>query len=102
MLVNETDTDVTLSGAQIKRLSLAIMIDKSLETQKDDIEGIVKQAVGFDEQRNDTFTTAVTSRAASMDTVIPPRRRSGFPRTPIQTCQSSWSQPASWITTARN
>lgn len=57
--INETHVDVINGGAKIKRLSLAIMVDQSLEGQSDDIQGIVKQAVGFDEQRGDTASLVV-------------------------------------------
>ncbi|MHC4942918.1 MAG: flagellar basal-body MS-ring/collar protein FliF [Planctomycetota bacterium] len=57
--VNETNLDIVAGGATIERLSLAIMIDQSLNEQSTEIEQIVKQAVGFDESRGDTATTAI-------------------------------------------
>jgi flagellar M-ring protein FliF len=57
--VNETNLDIVAGGATIERLSLAIMIDESLNEQSTEIEQIVKQAVGFDESRGDTATTAI-------------------------------------------
>ncbi|MBU0755359.1 MAG: flagellar M-ring protein FliF [Planctomycetes bacterium] len=57
--VNETHLDIVEGGAEIVRLSLAIMIDESLKDRANDIEGIIKQAVGFDEARGDSSTTAI-------------------------------------------
>ncbi len=56
--VNETDVEAVEGGATVKRLSLAIMVDNSLQDQSDSIEGIIKEAVGYDETRGDTFRVA--------------------------------------------
>ncbi|MFH1999845.1 MAG: flagellar basal-body MS-ring/collar protein FliF [Planctomycetota bacterium] len=57
--VNEVNLDEIDGGAKINRLTLAIMVDKSLEAQSDDIQGVVKHAVGFDETRGDTASVVV-------------------------------------------
>lgn len=56
--VNENHTDSIQAGASIKRISIAIMIDETLQAQETQITSIVQQAVGFVETR-DSCETAV-------------------------------------------
>ena len=45
----------------LKRLSVSLTLDESLAAKRDEIEGIVKAAVGFDAARSDLFSTATTT-----------------------------------------
>ncbi|RME74617.1 MAG: flagellar M-ring protein FliF, partial [Planctomycetota bacterium] len=51
----------------IRRLSVSLVIDESLSDKLEQIEGIVKTAVGFDPRRGDSFDRAAVARAQKDD-----------------------------------
>ncbi|MGB6042302.1 MAG: flagellar basal-body MS-ring/collar protein FliF, partial [Pirellulales bacterium] len=70
----KTVNTVTEAGGTIKRLTIAAMVDLSGDTEQqgkanvvtqEQVEGLIKQAVGFDTQRGDSIEVVSTSFAAS-------------------------------------
>jgi flagellar biosynthesis/type III secretory pathway M-ring protein FliF/YscJ len=49
------------SAPLLRRLSVSLTLDESLAGKRDEIEGLVKVAAGFDASRNDQFSTATTT-----------------------------------------
>lgn len=73
--VGKTEDQVTEAAGKIKRLTIAAVVDLSsleqsgegaaTEVSKDNIEAIIKQAVGFDNMRNDEIEVLVSKLAAA-------------------------------------
>ena len=69
---SRSTTQTVRSTPQLERLSVSLMLDESLAEKRDEIEGIVKAAVGFDETRNDSFSVGTTTFAVESDAVTEP------------------------------
>lgn len=66
-------TETVPVGYSIARLSVSLIIDKTLEAQKLDIETQVKRAVGWDDkERKDEPVVAAVSEIYKPETVTPP------------------------------
>lgn len=64
---SRSTTQTVRSAPRLERLSVSLMLDESLAEKRDEIEGIVKAAVGFDASRNDTFNLGTTTFAVGSD-----------------------------------
>jgi flagellar biosynthesis/type III secretory pathway M-ring protein FliF/YscJ len=64
---SRSTTQTVRSTPQLEHLSVSLMLDESLAGKRDEIEGIVKAAVGFDPARNDTFSLGTTTFAVESD-----------------------------------
>ncbi len=60
---SRSTTQTVRSAPVLQRLSVSLMLDESLAQKRDEIEGIVKAAVGFDERRDDRFSLATATFA---------------------------------------
>lgn len=62
------------AGARVSRLSVSLVLHKDHDAERQQIEEIVKRAVGFDESRTDSITTIVREFTAvedPMETIDP-------------------------------
>jgi flagellar M-ring protein FliF len=53
--VGKTTQVVTKEAGAVERLSIGLLLDESIEKSSERVEKIVKEAVGFDAKRGDTF-----------------------------------------------
>jgi flagellar biosynthesis/type III secretory pathway M-ring protein FliF/YscJ len=94
---------------ELKRLSVALFLDQSVEAQAPSLEQAIQAAVGFDAERRDGFTTIVLPFVAPPEAAPDeraalrpePARRPEPPRLPPRSTPSSWRAHRSLGCTAR-
>ena len=67
---------------ELKRLSVALFLDESVQEQAAKLEGAIKAAVGFDEERRDEFSSVVLPFVAAPDPVADPAAEKAVPAEP--------------------